>query len=280
VFTTATASNLTAGEEVTLQGGGLPGGFSAQAVYFVASSPAPTATTFSLAATSGGTAIASTSTGSGSVAIPGNVDLYAPQPGSGTLAFWELTFNLTAPAACWHQSIVAGPGTGIAVEEHDGSAIASDPNGIEPISIARWVSASTGVTTDLRHGDVLQSMTSSGTTPVVVPPLNGGGTINVAGCLAGSSFNQSTCFPLTRELYNVMDYYEVVNTAPTGTNNAAFNPVLAGLFVGSGSGLCHATFTIENQGFFPILPNSAFTDACGATANSLRVQMNNAATNG
>ncbi len=278
VFTTATSSSLAAGTEVTLQGSP-PGGFSTQSVYFVASSPAPTATTFSLAATSGGTAIASTSTGSGSVATLGNVDLYAPQPGSGTLAFWELTFNLTAPASCWHQSIVAGPGIGIAVEEHDGSAIASDPDGIEPISIARWVSANSGVTTDLRHGDVLQAMTSTGSPGTVVQPLNSGGTINVSGCTA-TGFTQSACFPLTRELYNVMNYYEVVNATPTGTNNVAFNPTLAGLFVGAGSSMCHSTFTIENQGFFPILAGSAFTDACGATTSGLRTQMNNAAANG
>jgi hypothetical protein len=287
VFTTATSSSLAAGTQVTLEGGSLPPGFNAQSVYFVASTPAPTATTFALAATPTGTAINVTATtadptgsGSGTVATLGNVDLYAPQPGSGTLAFWELTFNLTAPAACWHQVVVAGPAVGIAAEEHDGTALASDPNGIEPFSIGRWVSGSTGVTKDLRHGALLQSITSAGTTPVVVPPLNSGGTINVGGCLAGTSFNQATCFPLTRELYNVMDYYEVNNVTPAAgiTNNVPFNALLAAQFVGASSGLCKATFTIENQGFSPLL--SGFTDTCGSIANSLRTQMNNSATNG
>jgi hypothetical protein len=276
VFTTGVASNLAAGQEVTLSGSGVPAGFTAGTPYFVIS---PTATTFELAATSGGTPIGSTATGSGTVDVTGNVDLYAPQPGSGTLAFWELTFNLTAPAACWHQTIINGPGIGIAVEEHDGSALASDPNGIAPFSIARWVSGKNAVTTDLRHGAVLQSMTASdGTT--VVPPLNAGGTINVGGCLQAPNFNQATCFPLTRELYNVMDYYEVVNQTATGTNNVPFNPVLAGLFAGSTSQMCRATFTISQQGFAPIGVNSAFTDPCGSTAASLRVQMNNSSANG
>ena len=279
VFTTATSSNLTANQVVTLQGGALPGGFTTEATYFVIN---PTATTFELAATSGGTPLASTSAGSGSVATLGNVDLYAPQPGSGTLAFWETTMGVSAPQACWHQSIVAGKGIGIAVEEHDGSAFASDPNGIGPMSIARWVSASTGQTPDLRHGALLQSVTSAGTTPVVVPPLNGSSTMNVAGCLSGTSFNQATCFPITRELFNVMDFYEVVNTAPPACamNNPAFNAVLANTFAGAGSSMCQSRFTITQQGFATIGANSSFTDQCGATTSGLRVQMNNSAAQG
>jgi hypothetical protein len=65
---TATASNYAAGTTVILSGGAPGGGFSNGVVYYVAASPAPTANTFSLAATSGGTAINSTSTGSGTVA--------------------------------------------------------------------------------------------------------------------------------------------------------------------------------------------------------------------
>jgi hypothetical protein len=277
VFTTATASNLTANQVVTLSGTA-PTGFTAGTPYFVIS---PTSTTFELAATSGGTAIAGTSVGSGTVVVPGNVDLYAPQAGSGTLAYWELTMGVSAPQACWHQTIIAGPGIGIAVEEHDGSAFASDPDGIGPISAGRWVAASTGADPDLRHGDVLQSVTATNGT--VVTPLNAAGTaINVAGCLSGSSFSQATCFPLIRELYNVMDYYEVVNTTPPAgsANNPAFNSVLSSLFAGTGSSLCQSTFTIKAQGFAPIATNSSFNDLCGATTSGLRVQMNNSASAG
>jgi hypothetical protein len=278
VFTTGTSSNLTAGEEVTLSGTA-PGGFTAGTPYFVASTPAPTATTFSLAATSGGAAIAGTSAGSGTVTTVGNIDLYAPQNGSGTLAFWELTMGVSAPLSCWHQTIVAGPAISVPVEEHDGTALASDPNGIAPISIARYVAASTGASPDLRHGLVLQAVTAGG---VVVQPLNSSNTMNVAGCVTGSGFNQATCFPITRELYNVMDYYEITNTAPPSgsVGNPAFNSELAGLFAGSSSVLCRQTFLIQQQGFATITANANFPDQCGATTSGLRVQMNNSSAQG
>jgi hypothetical protein len=63
---TAAGSAYTAGQAVTLWGSSLPAGFTAGVVCYVVS---PSGTTFSLAATSGGSAIASTSTGSGSVNI-------------------------------------------------------------------------------------------------------------------------------------------------------------------------------------------------------------------
>jgi hypothetical protein len=174
------------------------------------------------------------------------INLYAPQAGSGTLSFWESSMGVTAVQSCWHQTIVAGPAVGISVEEHDGSALASDPNGIAPISIAKWLAMSNGVVTpDVRHGDVLQSI--GGTSPF-------------------SSGNLNTSFPITREVFNVMPYGEIT----TGGSN---NPVLTGLFAGTGSALCQSAFTIEEEGFG--LLSTSTPDQCGSTANSLRVQETN-----
>jgi hypothetical protein len=289
---TATGSAYTAGTEVVLSGppGDAPGGFSYGTTYFVVS---PSTDTFELAATSGGTAIASTSTGFGTVAIPGAVDLYVPQNGSGTLKFWEQTMDVTAVQSCWHQTVVAGPATGLAVEQDDGTVLASDPDGITPLSIAKWVSLSNGIAVpDTRHGSVLQPIVASpiaftatsaspavftgagsaytagqevqltgsslpggfaagtdyfivspsgdtfelaatsGGTPlastsagsgdvnVTVSPVNSAGSMNVAKCLTGTTgttpnFNQGACFPVTREVYNVVDWYQITNTAPT-----------------------------------------------------------------
>jgi hypothetical protein len=287
IFTTATTNALTAEEEVTLQGT-LSTGLSSQTVYYVINPGTNGANTFELATTPTGTAIGTTGTTAtaGSVATIGNVDLYAPQPGSGTLAFWELSMGVSAPQSCWRQVVLTGPAAGIAVEEHDGSVLDSDANGIVPMSIGRWVSGSTGVTPDLRHGAVLQAVTavSTATPPVdtVVQPLNSGGTINLGGCTA-TGFSQSACFPLQRELYNVMDYYEIVSgsTPPSGTtNNPAFNAVLSGLFDGSASTMCRSSFTISANGFEPLFSGSTFTDLCGASTASLRVQMNNSSANG
>jgi hypothetical protein len=274
VFSGATLTN---GTTVTLAGTALPGGFTAGTPYFVVNT---SGTTFELAATSGGTALNSTSAGSGNASAAGNIDLYAPQAGSGTLSFWQTTMGVTAPQTCWHQTVIAGPAAGIIVEEHDGAAVASDPNGIAPNSIAKWLAMSNSVVTpDVRHGSVLQSVTV-GTTPV--PPVNAGNSMNVAGCLT-TGFNQATCFPITREVFNVMDYYEVVNTPPlAGTiNNPAFSAQLSGLFSSSTSSLCQSKFTIQNYGFGNIpATNSAFTDPCGSTASTLRVQMNTTAAQG
>lgn len=63
---TASGSYYSNGTFVTLAGGSLPGGFSAQGYYVVAAS----GTTFELSATSGGSAINSSSTGSGTVTGP------------------------------------------------------------------------------------------------------------------------------------------------------------------------------------------------------------------
>ena len=176
------------------------------------------------------------------------IDLYAPQNGSGTLSFWESTMGVTAVQTCWHQTVATGPAVGISVEEHDGAALASDPNGIAPISIAKWIAMSNGVVTpDVRHGDILQ-------------PINGVAP-STGGILNGS-------FPVVREVYNVMTFNEVTS-GMTG-----FNPVLAGLFAGTGSSLCQSTFSIEQEGF-GALPSASTPDSCGSTANSLRVQETN-----
>jgi phosphate transport system substrate-binding protein len=176
------------------------------------------------------------------------IDLYAPQNGSGTLSFWESTMGVTAVQSCWHQTVVAGPATGVSVEEHDGSALASDPNGIAPISIAKWLAMSNGVVSpDVRHGDILQAI--GGVAPVV-------------------SGNLNTSFPVVREVYNVMSFNEVTS------GQSGFSPVLAGLFAGSGSALCQSTFSIEQEGF-GALPSPSTPDNCGSTANSLRVQETN-----
>jgi hypothetical protein len=288
---TATGSTFANGQQVTLGSSSnttntLPGGFSAGVSYFVVNA---SGASFSLALTSGGTAITSSSAGSGLVDTPGNIDLYAPQNGSGTLKFWESTLGTNGTVEpCWHQTIVAGPAAGISVEEHDGSALASDPNGIAPNSIAKWIGMNGGqITPDVRHGSILQSVTVTTTTPAtIVPPTTGGATpvMNIAGCTnSASTFNQATCFPITREVYNVMDYYEVVNTPPlTGQiGNPAFNSLLSGLFAGPTSALCEQGFLIEQLGFGDLPTTaSAFKDTCGATTASLRVQMNTSTTQG
>jgi phosphate transport system substrate-binding protein len=174
------------------------------------------------------------------------INLYVPQSGSGTLKFWASTlgFSATALPACVHQTIVAGPANTIAVEEHDGTAYASDPNGYGPFSIAQWVAQSNGHS-DRRHTAIIHQVNA------IAPTVSG-------------SLNPN--FPILREVYNVVRYDHVVNT---GDGN--FDATLAGLLAGSTSALCQSTFTIKSFGF-GTLPNANLADACGATTSGLRVQ--------
>jgi hypothetical protein len=174
-------------------------------------------------------------------ATGGNIHLYAPQNGSGTLSFWESKMGVTSVQSCWHQTIVAGPATGVTVEEHDGTALASDPEGITPISIAKWISFSNGVVTpDVRFGDILQPING-------VQPMSSG-VLNVN-------------FPIVREVYNVMPFSQVTAAGST----------LFGLFNGTNSAICQSSTTIQVLGF-GLLPSPSTSDNCGSTANSLRVQ--------
>jgi hypothetical protein len=175
------------------------------------------------------------------------INLYLPQSGSGTLAFWESTLGITTLQSWDHQTIVAGPNFGTAVEEHNGLAT-TDPNGYMPFSIAQWIAQSNGID-DRRHGAVLQNI--------------GGVTPCVGGACPASGGSLNTGFPIVREVYNIAQFDHVVNT---GDGN--FDPALAALLAGSNSALCQDQFTILNYGFGLLPgPTTGVNDPCGTTSN-------------
>jgi hypothetical protein len=198
----------------------------------------------------------------------GNIDLYIPQSGSGTRNFWasQLGFNNTTPPACVHDHIVAGTLTGNAVEEHNGTAVATDPNGYMPFSIAQWISqskhchgepqctASSPLDFDRRYGAVLQS-------------------INGAAPFTGTVPNESmnSAFPINREVFDVVEACRVDSTAPLPFTGAtcSLDPNLQAMLVGGGSSLCQDALTIINYGF-ALLPNANEPDSCGAVTPALR----------
>lgn len=173
------------------------------------------------------------------------IHLYAPQAGSGTLKFWASTlgFSATSLPSCVHQSILAGPATGQAVQEHDGTVYASDADGLGPFSIAQWIAQSHGID-DRRHLAALHNI--GGTSP-----------------FSGTALNPA--FPIVREVYVVTQFDRVVNTS-----DGKFDATLAGLIGGATSRLCTSTITIKTYGF-GTLPNAQLPDTCGSTASSLRV---------
>ncbi len=178
------------------------------------------------------------------------IDLYIPQPGSGTRSFWASTlgFNATTPPACDFDVIQGGPlaGQDALVEQNDGTAVATDPNGYVPFSIAEWISQRNGHS-DRRHDAVLTDLTPNGGTTPISPFSNGNA---ATGAL-------NTSFPITRDVYNVVSFARVTNPSDPlyGLLNNA-NP--AGAFV------CSDASQILSYGF-ALVPS-----ICGEVVASLR----------
>jgi hypothetical protein len=199
------------------------------------------------------------------------IDLYVPQPGSGTRNFWagQLGFNNTTLPTCVHDHIIAGADNGNAVEEHNGIAVSTDPNGYGPFSIAQWISqskhchgepqctATSPIDIDRRYGATLQD-------------INGAAPFN--GSVPNESMNAA--FPINREVYNVVEACRVDSTAPlpfTGATCSLDNNLIA-MLSGGGSSLCQDALTIINYGF-ALLPNANEPDSCGAVTPALRSQL-------
>lgn len=172
------------------------------------------------------------------------IDLYVPQAGSGTRNFWATTlgFSSTTLPPCVHDTIQAGPDATQPVEEHDGTAVSTDPNGFGPFSIAQWISQRNGHN-DRRHGAVLHNLNA-------ISPF--------VGTAATGTLN--TAFPITREVFNVVPFAKV--SGSTADAN------LVGLLVGVNSSICQDSFTITGYGF--ALLGSTTPDQCGALNNNLR----------
>jgi len=183
------------------------------------------------------------------------IHLYVPQAGSGTRNFWASTlgFNNTTLPSCVHDTIV-GTSPAVPVEEHDGTVFAQDADALGPFSIAQWISQSNG-NNDRRHNAVLHSLTAAATGGTAVAPIVGG--------------SLNTAYPITREVYTVVQRTRIVNTGTPTNPSPGFDPKLAALLAGAGSQLCSDELTIISFGF-ATLDNSPLGHTCGATTSDLR----------
>ena len=177
----------------------------------------------------------------------GNINLYIPQPGSGTRNFWATTlgFNATTPPACVHDHSVVDPT--LSVQEHDGTVYQGDPNGFGPFSIAQWVSQRNHPEVDRRHGAVLHNLNA-------VAPLTAGGTLN-------------TAYPIKREVYNVALFSAISN----GAGGQGSDPLLSNILAartGFAPSACNAG-NIVNFGF-ALLTAAPLGHTCGQVATDLR----------
>jgi phosphate transport system substrate-binding protein len=196
------------------------------------------------------------------------IDLYVPQPGSGTRNFWatQMGFNNTTLPACVHDHMRDSATTfnGPAVEEHNGTAVALDADGYMPFSIAQWVSQSihtppNPINLDRRYGAQLQQ-------------------INGVAPTTGSPASLNPAFPINREVYNVVEACKVDSTAPNPITPGAacpansIDPNLVAMLDGFGSSLCQDFGAILNYGFALLFNNPNETDQCGVVDAAHRSQ--------
>jgi phosphate transport system substrate-binding protein len=175
------------------------------------------------------------------------IHLYVPQAGSGTRNFWASTlgFSATTLPSCVHDTTV---GSGVPVEEHDGTVYAADADALGPFSIAQFLSQSNGHH-DRRHNVAIHSLNPAATGGSPVAPTVGG------------SLNE--LYPITREVYDIVKRTRIT------PGSADFDPTLAALLSGSSSQLCQDEFTIIGFGF-ATLDDSPLGHSCGAVTSDLR----------
>jgi hypothetical protein len=183
------------------------------------------------------------------------IDLYVPQPGSGTRSFWEGTSAANFPdsevdSTCVNDHIIAGPlasandgGVSVPVEEHDGTAVSTDAAAYDPFSIAQYISQQNPTHNPRFHGAVLQSING-------ITPFNTAGT---------PSSGLNTNFPILRNVYDVVKLSRLTT---------AGDPIDA-LFNGVGSTICKQKSDITSFGF-ALMSSTVFNDlTCGTIQTSL-----------
>jgi hypothetical protein len=178
------------------------------------------------------------------------IDLYQPQPGSGTRAFWESANGINYPDAspCVHDHIINGAlapandgNVSVPVEEHDGTAVSTDPLGFGPFSAAQWIAQHTGHNPRY-HGAVIQPV--SGVSPFTGTTLP----------TTGAGLNSAN-FPIDRYVYDVVS---------TPRLTASGDPI-ATLIAGAGSTVCASKTLIQSYGFGLINANVYLGYTCGET---------------
>ena len=183
------------------------------------------------------------------------IDLYVPQPGSGTRSFWEGTSAANFPdsevdSTCVNDHIIAGAlasandgGVSVPVEEHDGTAVSTDAAAYDPFSIAQYISQQNPTHNPRVHGAVLQD-------------INGAAPFNTAGT---PSSGLNTNFPILRNVYDVVKLSRLTT---------AGDPIDT-LFNGVGSTICKQRAIITSFGF-ALMSSTVFNDlTCGTIQTSL-----------
>jgi hypothetical protein len=198
---------------------------------------------------------------------PGDVgiDMYVPQSGSGTRSFWESAIGFSdsevdnTAGTCVHDYIVGGvlafnattQPVKVTVEEHDGTAVSTDPIGYGPFSIAQYISQQNPTHNPRFHGAVLQDING-------ISPTTGSGSTLAINLGNPTATPPLPAFPILRNVYDIVKLTRL---------NSTSDPIHT-LFSGIGSKICSQKSIIQSYGF-ALMSASAFNGlTCGAISST------------
>jgi hypothetical protein len=150
---------------------------------------------------------------------------YVPQAGSGTRSFWNSTVGIN-DAGITNGTFPAKDvtPTGVTVQEHDGTAVATDPYALVGFSISQWVAQTNGVAPKRTAGAILRSI--GGLEPIVVSN--------------GVYATAPTWSAIKRAVYNIV---------PTALINSDEENAYTRAFRGTNSLVCQAKDVILKFGY-------------------------------
>ena len=157
--------------------------------------------------------------------VSNTIRAYIPQAGSGTRSFWIGQVKISETEIT-NQSVPAKDvtPTGLSVQEHDGTAVATDPYALVGFSISQWVAQTNGVAPKRTAGAILRSM--GGLEATVV-------TDNVYA-------TAPTWSAIKRAVYNIV---------PTALINADEENAYTRAFRGTNSLVCQSQTVIQKFGY-------------------------------
>jgi hypothetical protein len=157
--------------------------------------------------------------------VSNTINAYIPQAGSGTRQFWIGQVKITE--ADITNGVTAAKDvtpTGISVQEHDGTAVATDPYALVGFSISQWVAQTNGVAPKRTAGAILRSM----------------GGLEATVVTDGVYATAPTWSAIKRAVYNIV---------PTALINADEENAYTRAFRGTNSLVCQSQTVIQKFGY-------------------------------
>ena len=157
--------------------------------------------------------------------VSNTIRAYIPQAGSGTRSFWIGQVKISETEIT-NQQVPAKDvtPTGLSVQEHDGTAVATDPYALVGFSISQWVAQTNGVAPKRTAGAILRSM----------------GGLEATVVTDGVYATAPTWSAIKRAVYNIV---------PTALINADEENAYTRAFRGTNSLVCQSQTVIQKFGY-------------------------------